>query len=334
MSKNEILTEDKSNDNSVNLPKNSRTYSAIISCGEDLEEALTAAYSSEYISPVSDPHKGPLDLTSELIPAYVDLMLSDAEYASRLLLCDYSDSEIRKIVSDFYIAIGYERVSEEPIDSDLHLNELVDCDDELGPPIVPPPYYEFCSPLGGALTYRLLELHSAGAEPQSITMVPGADWPIIFSAFAREMLEETVQRQKAMFEPSHSNSYLTELGYVYFATYGHIGDINKCVTTALTLTTGQDKYKNFAEDLSKQRSKQARSGGLAKSDKYLPLKKEVIRLYLDSYTSKSNRHAARLIEKNIDKALLVDEVGRRIIEEPTDRFADWIGKYRNGKLNI
>ena len=74
-------------------------------------------------------------------------------------------------------------------------------------------------------------------------------------------------------------------------------------------------------------------GGTSKGKRIEPLKDEVIRLYLAKYTSRSNRHASKLIEAELI------ELGSPLLalsssEEKQVEFGKWIGKFKNGQIKL
>jgi hypothetical protein len=74
-------------------------------------------------------------------------------------------------------------------------------------------------------------------------------------------------------------------------------------------------------------------GGISKGRRIEPLKEEVIRLYLAKYSSRSNRHAAKLIEADLtqsDSSLLALSSS----EEKQVEFGKWIGKFKNGQIKF
>lgn len=153
-------------------------------------------------------------------------------------------------------------------------------------------------------------------------------WAEIYSIYALGLIAYTC-RDLAICESSdelNEAEYLIELAGYYLA------EVVEATTIARMLVSDDSNFIHTHE----LRAKIAKSGGIAKNEKYRILEKVVLEEYMQHHTQKSNSQASIDIWRKLSPNMKLDDSGNKILKEhnANQTIARWIAKLKRQKNSI
>ena len=271
-----------------------------------------------YIFEYSNPKE--LSFPDEfLLPDQFSLEFEGSAMYAHKILKSRSLEEIALTMRDIDIEIS--RRAEYDIDTLHYLNESPKLELE---------YLGTCTGRYGLIT--LMWMFNKN-DTSALKHINNLTWAEIYSIYTMGLIAYAVRDLEICerSEELNNESILFELAGSYLA------EVVEASTIANILESDVFPIKKIQEShfsYEKYKESRAKSGGMARSEKYKPLEKLVIQEYTSRHTHKSNNQAAGDIWRVISEESKLDKDGRPILVEHNviQTLSRWIAKYKRQQI--